>query len=87
MLAITLLFLTGAEQQQLRQAAAVLWPQERLSRGEICRRFTLAGVQALAKMKAPESECISTGFYADLRIIHSCADRLRTMHMPIAPSS
>lgn len=86
MFAITLLLLTGTEQQQLQQAAAVLWPQERLSRAEICKRFTLAGVQTLVKMKTPESKCISAS-YADLHILHSCADRLRTMHTRIAPSS
>jgi hypothetical protein len=39
--------LTSSEWMKVKQAADLQWSGERMSSGEICRRYTLAGVQAL----------------------------------------
>jgi hypothetical protein len=44
MFTVTML-LTNVEKQQIEQAAEQLWPTEKLSRTEICRRLTLAGAR------------------------------------------
>jgi hypothetical protein len=38
------------------------WPEEQLSRAEICRRFALAGVQVLPKMSAADQALILQRF-------------------------
>jgi len=39
--------LTSNERMKVRAAAEGQWPGERMSSGELCRRYVLAGVDAL----------------------------------------
>jgi hypothetical protein len=48
------LLLSSDEWQRIQQAAAEQFPGKVLSRAEIVRRYTLAGIEALAELNAEE---------------------------------
>jgi hypothetical protein len=53
MYTVTLL-LDANERQRIEQVAEQLWPMERLSSTEICRRLMLAGIQTLPELSAAD---------------------------------
>jgi hypothetical protein len=53
MFTVTLL-LDANERQRIEQVAEQLWPTERLSSTEVCRRLMLAGIQTLPEMSSAD---------------------------------
>jgi hypothetical protein len=47
---VVTLLLSHNERQRIEQVAGELWPTERLSSTEVCRRLMLAGIQTLPEM-------------------------------------
>jgi hypothetical protein len=73
MFRITLL-LNGAEQERIEQAAHNLWPEERLTHTETCRRLTLARIQMLGKVRPLDQAAALAKFKAEtLKLRHSFA--------------
>jgi hypothetical protein len=54
--------LTSNEWQRIQQAAGKQWPKEVLSRAEICRRYVLAGIQALGLASPADLERMAHEF-------------------------
>jgi hypothetical protein len=48
--------LTSNEWLKVKTAAEGLWSGERMSSGELCRRFVLAGVQALKNVSGEDQK-------------------------------
>jgi hypothetical protein len=58
------LILTSSEMERIDQTARQFWPEERgrLSRTEICRRFTLTGCETIGRLPASERKHLREEF-------------------------
>jgi hypothetical protein len=61
--------------RRIEQVAQRLWPTERLSRTEICRRFTLAGAQVLPQMSPADQVTMLRRF--QMTMLAPDAERLK----------
>jgi hypothetical protein len=59
--------LTGDEWSRIRQASRKAFPDEVLSQGEILRRFSLAGTEALAKVSPADRSRLAHEFQASMQ--------------------
>lgn len=58
--------LTSNEWVKIRDAANKQWPQERLSRSEIVRRYTLFGMESLKNLSPTDQARLAHGFQASM---------------------
>jgi hypothetical protein len=58
--------LTSSEWMRIQQAASKQFPNETLSRAEIVRRYTLAGIDALKQLSSADRARLANGFQASM---------------------
>jgi len=58
--------LTSSEWQRIQQSAGKQWPNEMLSRGEICRRYALFGMESFKRLSPADQSRLAHQFQASM---------------------